>query len=310
MAVNELKSLKAQMRRYEELREQESQLLRNITTMESMLPDLKYDVEKQQGDVDNLENGGIMSMFFSAIGRHEEKLEKERNEARAAAVKYQDALQTCQDLHRQLEDVKDQLSTLGNCEERFRTALRSKQERIMAGNSPAAQRLRTLAAEAVACQDAQREIREAIVAGEQVLVQITKIEETLRSASNWGTFDLFSDSFISDVVKYGKIDDAKRQMQQLNGLLNSYAKELRDLDLRLNLSTTIGSGMQFADFLFDGFITDSIALDKINRMRDEVSEIRRRVQYFRDMLQDKKKRNDERLVMLKKQAEELIVEAQ
>lgn len=310
MASNELKNLKAQMRRYQELKAQETALRRNITTMESMLPDLKYDAEKQQNDVDSMENGGIMSMFFSVIGKHEERLEKERQEAHAAAIKYQDALQACQSMHHELEDIRSRLDTIGNCEEAFCMALKKKQEQILASNSADAAKLKSLADQAIQYQTAQREIREALVAGEHVLQQISSIEETLRSASNWGMVDMFSDGFISDVVKYGKIDDAKRKFERLNQLLRTYSKELQDLNLKLNLTTNISSGMQFADFFFDGFIADSIALDKINRMRDEISEIRRRVVYFRDMLTQKKTRNDDQLDLLKHQAEELIIEAE
>ena len=114
MQNENLAALQRQMRHYQQLKEQESTLQRNIATMESMLPRLKEEAAEEQEDVDNLENGGIVSILYSAIGRRDEKLEKERMEAQLAQAKYQDALLKCQSLYQELENVRSQLSNLSS----------------------------------------------------------------------------------------------------------------------------------------------------------------------------------------------------
>lgn len=309
MQNENLAALQRQMRQYQQLKEQESTLQRNIATMESMLPRLKEEAAEEQEDVDNLENGGIVSILYSAIGRRDEKLEKERMEAQLAQAKYQDALLKCQSLYQELENVRSQLSNLRDCTAQYQQAFRAKQQTLLEGGGADSARLRELGEQAARLNAEQKEIREALDAGDQVLSQISQIEDTLKSASDWGVMDMIGGGFISDMAKYSHLDDAQRQMEELNRLLRRYDRELRDLELSLNLSADIGSGMKLADFFFDSFITDVMAYDRIQRIRNQVSEMRRRVQYYRDMLLDRKRRNSESIDQLKKQAEDLIINA-
>lgn len=144
--------------------------------------------------------------------------------------------------------------------------------------------------------------------GDKVLFQIASIEDSLMSAPIgdggyvWWRIPL----------RYGEVwtlDDAKQQMYELNRLLSMYSKELKDLDVDLHLSANIGSGMQFADFFFDGLVADSMALNHINRLRDQTADVRRSVQCYRDLLLEQQKHNTEALRQLKETAEELIINA-
>lgn len=307
--MNDFQRLQQQVRTWESLKEQEAALQRKISTMEQLLPRLEAEMHSEQEDVTDLENGGLKSMFYSVLGRQEEKLNKERQEARAAEIKYQDALQACRDLYRELEGIRDQIRPLEGCVQQYQNALREKQETLKNGTNPASAQYQALTGQAARCRGVQKEIQEALDAGQQVLDQISDIEHTLKSASNWGVVDMFSDSFLSDMAKYGRLNDAQKQMDDLNRLLQRYSKELKDLDVDLRLSANIGSGMQFADFFFDNIFTDVMAFDRINKLRDQVSDIRRRVEYYRDMLLQRQRQNDDTLRDLKRQAEDLIINA-
>lgn len=307
--MNDLHTLQQQMRTWEALKEQESAIQNKIDTMERLLPQLQEEMHQEQDDVTNLENGGIVSMFYSVLGRQEEKLDKERQEARAAEIKYQDALQTCQNLYRELEAVRGQINTLGDCAQRYQAALREKQEAFKNGIGSTAAQYQALMQEAAQCQAMQKEIQEALDAGHQVLNQISDIEDALKSASNWGVADMLGGGFVTDMFKYSRLDDAQKQMNELNRLLRMYSKELKDLDVDLHLSANIGSGMQFADFFFDNIFTDAMAFDRINKLRDQVRDIRRQVEFYRDMLYQRQRRNADSLKDLKRQAEDLLFNA-
>ena len=307
--MNEFHILRQQVRTWEGLKAQEAALQKKIETMEDLLPQLEEELRKEQDDVTNFENGGIVSMFYSAIGRQEEKLDKERREAKAAEVKYQDALQTCQNLYRELEAVREQARPLEDCVRRYQAALNQRQETLKNGTGPVSAQYRALTEQAARCRGVQKEITEALNAGDHVLDQISNIEDSLKSASNWGIADMVSDSFLTDMFKYGKLDNAQKEMNELNRLLRVYSSELKDLDVDLHLSANIGSGMQFADFFFDNIFTDAMAFSRINRLRDQVSDIRSQVEYYRDMLLERQRRNEDTLQDLKRQAEELLFDA-
>ena len=74
----------------------------------------------------------------------------------------------------------------------------------------------------------------------------------------------------------------------------------------LNLSANIGSGMQFADFFFDNIFTDAMAFSRINKLRDQVADIRNQVEYYRDVLLRQQKATEATLKELKQQAEDLL----
>lgn len=304
--MNDFHTLQQQVHAWESLKAQEAELQKKIATMERLLPQLETEMENEREDVTNLERGGIVSMFYSAIGRQEEKLDKERQEARAAEVKYQDALQTCQQLYYDLEQIRAQMEPLKDCAARYQAALQQRQRQLREGTGPDADRYRLLSEKAAACQRVQKELQEALNAGDHVLDQIFRIEDSLKSASNWGIADMISDSFLTDMFKYGKLDNAQKEISELNRLLRIYSKELKDLDVDLNLSANIGSGMQFADFFFDNIFTDAMAFSRINKLRDQVADIRNQVEYYRDVLLRQQEATEATLKELKRQAEDLL----
>lgn len=309
MSYENLAALQRQMQQYQQLKNQESMLQRNIATMESILPRLKDEAIQEQEDVDNLENGGIVSILYSAIGRRDEKLEKERMEARLAQNKYQDALRKCQSLYQELESVRAQLTEMKDCTAQYQRAFQEKQKTLLQGGGADSVRLRQLGEQAARLNAEQKEIREALDAGDLVLSQIAQVEDALKGASDWGVMDMIGGGFISDMAKYSNMDRAQHQMEELNRLMKNYSQELKDLELNLNINIEIGSGLKMADFFFDNFFTDAMAYDHIRRLRDQVSEMRRRVQYYRDMLLERKSCNSESIDQLKQQAETLIVNA-
>ena len=58
---------------------------------------------KEQADVDKLENRSLANFFYNVIGKMDEQLDKEREEAYAAAVKYDAALRELEDVQADLE---------------------------------------------------------------------------------------------------------------------------------------------------------------------------------------------------------------
>ena len=94
--------------------------------------------------------------------------------------------------------------------------------------------------------DQQKEVLEAKVAAREVLRRLDEVERTLRGARNWGFFDLFSNrSFLSSLVKFGKINKAEDQLRQVQAALRRLQKELGDINLSVRESLNIGSFQAF-----------------------------------------------------------------
>lgn len=275
----ELEALQQKMEHLSDLQQQLQTVNQRIGTMESMLPQLERSVQDEQADVDRMESGGITSFVYGILGRQEEKLEKERREAKLAQDQYQGALRTLQELHRQKETLSDSIAQLGNVQLEYQRRYDLEREKILNGTGASGARLRQLEEDGRQLRRLEQALIEARDAGDAVMEQINRIRKSLDSASTWGTVDLF---FFADMAKYSHMDDAQAEMQELNRLLRRFSKELKDVDTQVNLSADIGSGMRFADFFFDGFFTDAMALNRIDRVKSQVDEIASQVQRHLD----------------------------
>lgn len=302
-------TLRRKMEERNRLMARRQQIENNIATMEALLPQLQRSVRQEQEDVDRLESGGLSSFLYGVLGRQEEKLEKERREAGEARQKYQDALRTLQTLNKEKEDLEASLRALEGAAAAYQRAFDEKRRRLLAAKSPEGDRLRRLEEDGRQLRALKKELREAQNAGQQVMDQISAIQRSLESASAWGAADLFSDSFFADLGKYGSLDEAQRQIGELNRLLGRFSRELEDINVSFQLSADLGGGMRFADIFFDNVFTDAMAYRRIDSLRNQVRDIRLQTERHMELL-DRKQTSVAGALQEKKQAaEELILQA-
>lgn len=126
----------------------------------------------------------------------------------------------------------------------------------------------------------EKEIREAIMAGERALSSLQIAEQRLSSARGWGIFDLLGGGFITGMIKHSKLSDASDYLERAKEDLKLFQKELRDVDVPTELRIDIGGFLTFADFFFDGLIADYMVQSKIANARTEVQDAIMRVQYL------------------------------
>ena len=118
----------------------------------------------------------------------------------------------------------------------------------------------------------RREMKEAMDAGERALATLKSAQEKLNSASNWGLFDMFGGGLLSTVMKRSKMTDAQNLMEAAKLDLKRFQKELKDVNVPLNLRIEVGSFLSFADFFFDGFVADYLVQSKISDAKEQVSD--------------------------------------
>lgn len=124
----------------------------------------------------------------------------------------------------------------------------------------------------------QKEIREAVAAGENALASLREAQNSLNSARSWGIFDLLGGGFIADMAKHTKIRDASFYMEQAQSDLQAFQRELKDVQVPTELRIEIGGFLSFADFFLDGFVTDYMVQTKIADARTQVADAILRVE--------------------------------
>ena len=133
----------------------------------------------------------------------------------------------------------------------------------------------------------RREMKEAMDAGERALSSLRKAQEKLNSAGNWGLFDMFGGGLFSTIMKRSKMDDAQQLMEAAKTDLKRFQRELKDVNIPLDLRMEVGSFLSFADFFFDGFVADYLVQSKFSEAKEQVSDAIIRVEQILNELKRK-----------------------
>lgn len=246
-----------------------SDLLIQQSDLEKKTGELEKTMQKEQDDVDRLNGRSLAAFFYRATGKMGEKLTKEEAEACAAAVKYEAAKNELQAVNDDIEYCQRRLLQLQDCEQQYEKVLEEKTEQIKKSGVSEAGRIMNLENETAFLENQQKEIQEAVNAGNRALDITRKILEDLDSAKNWSTFDLLGGGLIADMVKYDRLNKVQDKIQDLQAALRGFRTELADVTESISgdLHVEIGDFLHFADYFFDGLFTDWMVYDKINDSR-------------------------------------------
>ncbi|HHT35838.1 MAG: hypothetical protein ACE3NC_06430 [Candidatus Wallacebacter cryptica] len=122
--------------------------------------------------------------------------------------------------------------------------------------------------------DLKKEVSEARVAALRVLDSLDRIERQLRSAKNWGIVDLFGRGMLSGLIKHSKMDDAQRELRQVQRDLQILQKELRDINIHFHGEISMSGFHKFMDIVFDNVVSDWMTQSRINKSLQEVERVK------------------------------------
>jgi hypothetical protein len=240
---------------------------------------LKKQVYKEGRDVKKLEGLSLRGLFLSILGSKEAQLEKERQEYLAAKLKYDECKSEIDALESKEWDIIKQLESLEALDDKYRELLAQKEAVILSGEGSQARLLLELSEELGELKANQKELTEAIEAGNRALALLRKVQDSLGNAQGWGVWDMLGGGLIATAVKHSRIDDARQHVHSAQQALHWFVRELKDVNPHLLTDITIDiSGFAtFADYFFDGLITDWIVQSRINDSLDNVNNVAKRV---------------------------------
>ena len=270
----QLDQLRERIARKRKLSTEINALENQRASLAARVQQLKEETYQEQLDVDKLENFSAAKLFAQIMGNLDERLEKERSELYAAALRYDSARQELHAVEADLAARREELSLLGNCEAEYDRLLEARARELRQDpQSPAARRLLALEERQAQLASREKELQEAIQAGYNALSDISSIESALSSAEGWGTWDVFGGGLISDMAKYSHLDDAQQQINGLQRSLSRFRTELADVDIRTGIQIEVDSFLHFADYFFDNIFTDWAVLDRIRHTQSQIHEV-------------------------------------
>ena len=155
----------------------------------------------------------------------------------------------------------------------------------------------------------QLEIREVIKEGNIAKDVARETTACLNKAESYCGWDMFSSGIIADIAKHNAIDEADEKVKKLNNLLRRFKTELIDINIDDKLSVSIDSTEKFADFFFDGIISNSSVLNHIVESRSKVIKVMTNIRDVIKKLEKMQADNSEEIIRLEWDLGQIIVDA-
>jgi hypothetical protein len=280
-----------------------------LSEQNSRLTELEIIVKKEGSDVEKLEGLSLTGLFHAVLGDKQTQLEKERQEYLAAKLKYDECKYSVSALERDINDLKARIAGLGDVDSQHRSIVERKEQLISQGNDRNATKLIEFSEALADAQSDCRELKEAIEAGKAVLTGLDDVVSFLKSARNWGTFDMLGGGLITTAVKHSRIDRSRESVHHVQQLLRVFQRELADVDSRTDIDIDIGSFLTFADYFFDGLIVDWVVQSRIGHSLDSAVQAAERVHGIVQQLQINLKKTQTKRNFIEQEKHKLIEQA-
>lgn len=226
---------------------------------------------KEQKDVERLEKVSLASILCSIAGNKVEKLNKEKDEAYEAAVKYDSAYKEFTDVCENIRHYQEQYSRIIDLEKEYEAAINEKFTYLRQSGNPQAEEIMRLDDMIGRMDNDITEIDEAIAAGKKATATAHAVVAALEKAEGWGEFDVFASGSISAIAKHSALDDAQKQINTLRIQLGNLRTELADVRVDSDIRIEVDDFDRIADYFFDCIFTDWSVLKKI---RDSLTQAR------------------------------------
>lgn len=305
----QLKQLQEQIARKRQLESMVAELNAQYEALSARVRELEAIKLDEQADVEKLEGRSLAAFFYNVIGKMDEQLNKEREEAYAAGVKYDTAARELDAVEQDLARYEAEISGLRDCERQYDVVLQEKAETVKSAGGTAAEEILKLEERLAFLNSQSCELREAVSAGSSALSTANQVLSSLDSAEGWGTWDLFGGGLISDLAKHSHLDEAQSSIEHLQSQLRRFKTELADVKISADMQVSVDGFLRFADYFFDGLFADWAVLDKISQSQEQVHSTRRQIENVLSRLSSMQRSVEQEQAQLESKLDTLVRDA-
>lgn len=306
----ELEKQKEHMYEYQKLERMHGKYKEELNQLEKKAYELKWQLEKENLDVEKISKVGIKTLFYTVLGSQEKQVEKERQEALAVKLKFDQCEQDLADVKQQMNELSVKQREYRGAERKYEQLYQEKRDRLINSNTASAEKIMELTNQMTNEKANLKEIKEAILAGSRVVSCLEQVLKSLGSAENWGTWDMFGGGgLVTDMIKHSHIDEAKNLASEAQSLLRRFKTELADVPIASEIHIETDGFAKFADFFFDGLIADWFMQSKINTSQESVQNVKHQVDTVVTKLQQMARESERAIGSLENEVSVLIVTA-
>ena len=259
--------------------------------------------------MDRLEGRSLASFFYNVIGKMDERLNQEREEAYAARVKYDTAARELEAIDGDIQRCESELSGLRGCEREYEATLREKANAVKSAGGARAEEILKLEERHAYLESQKKELREAISAGNSARSTAESVLSSLDSAEGWGTWDLLGGGLLADMAKHSHLDEAQGAIERLQSQLRRFKTELADVTIHADMQVNVDGFLRFADYFFDGLFADWAVMDKISQSQSQVQSTKNQIDSVLSRLNSMMSAAEREQAQTKSKLDALVLEA-
>ena len=250
-----------------------------IIEEESRLKVLDKVLEEEEKDYLKFDKTGVRNLFLKALGTHHDQLDKEKQEYLLAYIKYNECVNSIERLYQEKELLMKTLFGLFDAQERLDQLLLQKRNSFSAKPDSKMIEVFNLEKKLAAKWARTKEIEEAIRAGEATKPLLLKIIEDLKHIKDWGIMSYAGKGRYSSYKKKKYIDQATKEVFEVNVLFEKFELELQDIaqHFKLNYKKDIALFKQFVDMFLKNLVNDWVTKKKIHDAITGVSKTQEQV---------------------------------
>ncbi len=173
--------------------------------------------------------------------------------------------------------------------------------------APNVARMKILGANVVEVKHGLATLKEAVDAGPAALRVASDVVVSLKHVEGLGVIDRLGGGLLMDIARQEVLDDAQKNVEQLQIQLQRFNKELADVKVRDNLTVGMGRLLKFTDTYFENLVTVETPLDRLKESSRQVDETRDLILGMLRQLQTRLEEVRHRQVTMEAELNRLIV---
>lgn len=119
-----------------------------------------------------------------------------------------------------------------------------------------------------------KELQEAKVAAQHVLLRMDNAIKSLENAKSWGWWDMFGGGMLTSMFKRDNIRHANEDIREISQALHRLNQELEDVNMTLPLEINDTISDTVFDVWFDNIFTDWHVQDEVSKKLVEIKQFR------------------------------------
>jgi hypothetical protein len=256
---------------------------KELNDLQTELNRLEKHLDKELKDVEALESLSMKSIFHKVLGSKEEQLEKERQEYLQLSLKRNELKKRIELMEFEQTLLEGKIEDAEVYEKVLEKLKHQRENELIRSHSEMGNKILAIADKIEKFYLAQKELKEAQLAGNVCISTLDQIISYLKKAKQWGNWDMMgSRRNMGAYYKHDAIDRAKNLSFRARHELFKFQEELNDVGkhYQIQFNVNLESFSRFVDIFFDNLISDWIlqqkivnALNNVKSVRDQISRI-------------------------------------